>query len=158
MRFKGTGCFYIYEYRDPATGRPLYVGKGTGNRAWSHINCTLVGEISDAPPEFRQYLSDALRGGTPPEVFGSSPSRLLRPRGGGLRRGGPTYRSDRDGEPFQSEWRASSPPAPHATFLQPSKVPGPQTARVHGFQDCGPLRPMGPEWSMDQPTGHHGSV
>lgn len=30
--------FYVYVYRDPETGDPVYVGKGYRDRAWSHLN------------------------------------------------------------------------------------------------------------------------
>lgn len=29
--------FYVYLYRCPRAGHPVYVGKGCGNRAWSHL-------------------------------------------------------------------------------------------------------------------------
>ncbi|SMX37458.1 hypothetical protein MAA8898_01151 [Maliponia aquimaris] len=32
----GENNFYVYLFRDPATGEPVYVGKGCGNRAVSH--------------------------------------------------------------------------------------------------------------------------
>lgn len=31
-------CSYVYIYSDPKTKKPFYVGKGTGNRAFSHLN------------------------------------------------------------------------------------------------------------------------
>jgi len=34
--------FYVYELLDPLTKVPFYVGKGTGNRAFSHINSTKI--------------------------------------------------------------------------------------------------------------------
>ena len=30
--------YYVYMYSDPKTKKPFYVGKGTGNRAFSHLN------------------------------------------------------------------------------------------------------------------------
>jgi hypothetical protein len=39
------GRFYVYRHRAP-NGRVFYVGKGTGNRAWS----------KDRPPEHQQYV------------------------------------------------------------------------------------------------------
>jgi hypothetical protein len=32
-----SGAFYIYALKDPRSGKPFYIGKGTGIRAWSHI-------------------------------------------------------------------------------------------------------------------------
>ena len=29
--------YYVYVYSDPDTKKPFYVGKGTGNRAFSHL-------------------------------------------------------------------------------------------------------------------------
>ncbi len=60
-------CFYIYEYRDPATRKPLYVGKGRSVRAWDHLNGVLSGEERYTPPRLKQYLKDALFNGTAPE-------------------------------------------------------------------------------------------
>ncbi|MET0526825.1 MAG: hypothetical protein ABW003_00495 [Microvirga sp.] len=60
-------CFYIYEYRDPATGKPLYVGKGSSIRAWDHLKGILSGEERYTPSRFKRYLSDALLNGTSPE-------------------------------------------------------------------------------------------
>lgn len=30
-------CFYVYGYFEPSTGNCLYIGKGTGTRAWEHF-------------------------------------------------------------------------------------------------------------------------
>ena len=32
--------YYVYLYIDPRTDRPFYIGKGKGNRAFSHLNST----------------------------------------------------------------------------------------------------------------------
>ena len=40
-RYNGAICsiyFYVYTYEDPKSGNTIYVGKGTGMRAWSHLN------------------------------------------------------------------------------------------------------------------------
>jgi len=36
-------AFYVYRLIDPTTGETFYVGKGTGNRIWSHLREALSG-------------------------------------------------------------------------------------------------------------------
>ena len=39
--YNGAICsiyFYVYTYEDPKSGNTVYVGKGFGFRAWTHLN------------------------------------------------------------------------------------------------------------------------
>lgn len=39
--------YYVYIYSDPKTKKPFYVGKGIGNRAFSHLSYDVNAEDSN---------------------------------------------------------------------------------------------------------------
>lgn len=53
--------FYTYLYTDPSTSEPIYVGKGSGSRAWVHLR-----SVRDYP--FYQRLSEMKKNGIAPTI------------------------------------------------------------------------------------------
>lgn len=49
-----TKKFYVYEYRDPTTGVPFYVGKGSGKRYKDHVTGTKNKQMSDKINELKK--------------------------------------------------------------------------------------------------------
>ncbi len=48
--------YYVYEYIDPRNNKPFYVGKGTGNRVYKHLNETKDNYINIKKFEYIQDL------------------------------------------------------------------------------------------------------
>ena len=57
--------FYVYALRDPRTGHVFYVGKGRGNRVFSHVRAVLAGQIAPEkdrdPLEVRRSKAETIR-------------------------------------------------------------------------------------------------
>lgn len=55
--------YYVYMYSDPKTKKPFYVGKGTGNRAFSHLN--FYDDTEDSSEKLKKIAEIRKRGQEP---------------------------------------------------------------------------------------------
>ena len=54
--------FYVYFLLDPQTNQVFYVGKGTGNRVFAHLNAAITGETpSDKLDKIRELRAQGLK-------------------------------------------------------------------------------------------------
>jgi hypothetical protein len=74
-------CSYVFEYRDPTTGRVMFVGKSKGWGAWDHIQHALKGSVVSKPYRpLTLYLRRQIEVGVRPEslapkIVGCFPSQ-----------------------------------------------------------------------------------
>jgi hypothetical protein len=59
--------YYVYQLEDPGSGLPFYVGKGKGQRAWSHTDLVNRGRSSGNSRKDAK-ISELLSAGTEPVI------------------------------------------------------------------------------------------
>lgn len=63
-------CSYVFEYRDPASGRVMFVGRSKGWGAWEHVQKAMQGAVSGkAYLALSRWLRHLIDAGTLPEVL-----------------------------------------------------------------------------------------
>ena len=75
--------YYVYLYSDPSTGRVFYVGKGAGNRAFSHLD---EESDSDKAEKIRQIRKSGKKAKL--RLSKRRPSTFLEPRACAIWSGG----------------------------------------------------------------------